>query len=73
METRKLYKQGKSIVLVMPAKYLRSLNWTTQDEITVRLLPNQSLNLSKGTTQIDWVKATPPTPNQKKEAPSAND
>jgi len=67
METRKLYKQGKSTVLVMPAKYLISLKWATQDDIQIVLLPNSTLNLSKQVVQPDLLKESPPTPNHKKE------
>lgn len=72
METRKLYNQGKSTVLVIPSKYLKALNWAPQDNIGIALLPNMTLNLSKGQTQFDMLKPTPQTPDQKKEAPNAN-
>lgn len=47
MELRQLYKQGKSIVLVLPAKYLLALNWLPHDNIAITILPDRTLKLHK--------------------------
>ena len=73
METRKLYIQGKSTVLVIPSKFLRALKWEPQDDVTITLLPNNSLNLSKVVVQPSLGSLSTPTPNQKKEAPNVDD
>jgi len=46
MEFRQLYKQGKSIVLVIPSKYLKALEWENKDQIAISILPDKSLKLS---------------------------
>lgn len=48
MEFRQLYKQGKSIVLVIPSKYLKALEWQNKDQIAISIMPDKSLKLSKG-------------------------
>jgi antitoxin component of MazEF toxin-antitoxin module len=47
MEIRKLYKQGKSHVLVIPSKYLKSLGWTSNDKIAIYLLTDNKLSVEK--------------------------
>jgi len=47
MELRQLYKQGKSIVLVIPSKYLKVLEWENKDQIAISIMPDKSLKLSK--------------------------
>ena len=47
MEFRQLYKQGKSTVLVIPSKYLLSLDWSNKDQIQISLMPDQTLKLEK--------------------------
>jgi antitoxin component of MazEF toxin-antitoxin module len=47
MEIRKLYKQGKSLVLVIPSKYLEALEWDSKDHISLSLLPDKSIKLTK--------------------------
>lgn len=72
METRKLYKQGKSTVLVIPPKYLKALKWAAQDEVTIVLQCNMSLNLSREKAQVDLLKSPHQTPEPKKEAPNVD-
>lgn len=67
METRKLYKQGKSTVLVIPTKYLKSLEWTPQDIIILKLLPNKTLNLERWAGQRFLPGPTPDKPEPTKE------
>ena len=50
MEIRKLYKQGKSHVLVIPSKYLLALEWMAKDQIAISLMPDQTLKLEKSLT-----------------------
>lgn len=47
MEIRKLYKQGKSLVLVIPSKYAKALNWEQSDKIRIALAPTNKLSLEK--------------------------
>jgi len=47
MEFRQLYKQGKSTVLVIPSKYLLSLGWESKDQISISLMPDQTLKLAR--------------------------
>jgi antitoxin component of MazEF toxin-antitoxin module len=51
METRTLYKQGRSTVLVLPSKLLKVLAWTSKDQVSISLAPNSSLIITKTITQ----------------------
>jgi antitoxin component of MazEF toxin-antitoxin module len=47
MELRKLYKQGKSLVVVIPSAYLKILGWTESDHLSLTLLPDNTLRVSR--------------------------
>ena len=44
----KLFKQGGSTTLVIPAIYLKALKWAVGDMIKVKLIPGGKILLSKG-------------------------
>jgi antitoxin component of MazEF toxin-antitoxin module len=47
MELRKLYKQGKSLVVVIPSKYLKILGWAESDHLSLTLLPDKTLRITR--------------------------
>lgn len=45
METAKLFKQGGSVVVAIPAKYRRLLNWSAGDEVGISLMGNLGVQI----------------------------
>lgn len=45
METRRIYKQGKSLVVVIPSKYAEALQWTSGTDVSVLLQPDNSIKI----------------------------
>jgi antitoxin component of MazEF toxin-antitoxin module len=54
MEIAKLYKQGGSIVMAIPQKYLLTLGWKAGDKIIVILQGPRQMSLLKGSEQITF-------------------
>jgi antitoxin component of MazEF toxin-antitoxin module len=47
MEIRKLYKQGKSLVVVIPSRYVKALGWSQQDNLTISIVPLNALKIER--------------------------
>lgn len=54
MEIAKLYKQGGSIVIALPQKYLLTLGWKAGDKVIVILQGPTQMALCKGADQLEF-------------------